>query len=262
MIKKNIFILMLFTNVKCRNFEDSFNILMKDSAVYSIEEFLGPDDYEMIDVKDINRENIDDILFDLNKLAEEEYYKTTNTPLAEETQDIENDFLKKSVKCNTAVENTTNHIVHKRDIMVSAEEVDYDYDELLNDYIGSDNNGEIITNDGEGSHIAVNDVMCIINETLRQSPKVIMARLWNNLKIWLVVYLVVAVPLWCTKGWCCCCLCCKLLQPQRTIQDAKQYYMTNPPGVLNVPNSGVICYEATEREKESYEKFGHIIRTI
>lgn len=67
---KRIFVLMLFTNiiqVKSRTFEDSFNILMKDSAVYSIEEFLSPDDYEMIDSKNINIENINEMLFDLNR---------------------------------------------------------------------------------------------------------------------------------------------------------------------------------------------------
>ncbi|XP_045776679.1 uncharacterized protein LOC123875067 isoform X2 [Maniola jurtina] len=63
-------------------------------------------------------------------------------------------------------------------------------------------------------------------------------------------------------GWCCCCLFCKSFKPTQTIDEAKMFLEANPPGVLQDKKGGIIFYEPTSNERECYEKFGHLIRTI
>lgn len=63
------------------------------------------------------------------------------------------------------------------------------------------------------------------------------------------------------SGWCCCCLYCKAFKPKRTIENAKKYLILNPPGVVNVKGKEIV-YDPTEDEKDAYEEFEHMIRTI
>ncbi|XP_049877492.1 uncharacterized protein LOC126374810 isoform X2 [Pectinophora gossypiella] len=86
-------------------------------------------------------------------------------------------------------------------------------------------------------------------------------RLWKMLKIWFFIYLVVAVPVWSTTGWCCCCLCCKFFKPQKTIEEAKLYLIQNPPGILKT-RKGQTLYEPTDNERECYAEFEHLISII
>ncbi|XP_059053418.1 uncharacterized protein LOC131847785 [Achroia grisella] len=115
----------------------------------------------------------------------------------------------------------------------------------------------------ELNEIGLRAVCCLILEYRRSetSDVVQLIRLWRIIKIWTLVYLVMAIPLWCTRGWCCCCLVCKFFKPRRTIDDAKKYFIMNPPGVLNI-NSREILYEPSDNERDIYEEFEHLIRTI
>lgn len=63
------------------------------------------------------------------------------------------------------------------------------------------------------------------------------------------------------SGWCCCCLYCKSFKPTRTIENSKKYLMLNPPGVLHIKGKETV-YDPTEEEKDAYEIFEHMIRTI
>ncbi|XP_061722094.1 uncharacterized protein LOC133528655 [Cydia pomonella] len=86
-------------------------------------------------------------------------------------------------------------------------------------------------------------------------------RVWSIIQIWLLIYIVLAIPLWCTIGRCCCCLVCKCFKAQETIREAKLYAMWNPPGVLR-KSAGDVLYTPSEREKEAYEELEHLIRTL
>ncbi|XP_063367525.1 uncharacterized protein LOC134655942 [Cydia amplana] len=86
-------------------------------------------------------------------------------------------------------------------------------------------------------------------------------RVWSIVQIWLIIYIVLAIPLWCTIGRCCCCLVCKRFKAQETIREAKLYAMWNPPGVLR-KSTGDVIYTPSEREKEAYEELEHLIRTL
>ncbi|XP_063905573.1 uncharacterized protein LOC135124444 [Zophobas morio] len=66
------------------------------------------------------------------------------------------------------------------------------------------------------------------NSTVRILEKILRITL-----IWFCVYVVIAIPCWCQRGWCCCCCCCcKMCRPRETIDEAKRFFTQNPPGVL------------------------------
>ncbi|KAL6444724.1 hypothetical protein ACFW04_002059 [Cataglyphis niger] len=96
----------------------------------------------------------------------------------------------------------------------------------------------------------------------------ILARTWLVLKIWLLIYICLAIPCWCQRGWCCCCFRCKFCFPKKRIKFAKQYYAMNPPGtfVKDLKKEKYIKepikYEATEYEYNAYETFETAIRNI
>ncbi|CAB3248954.1 unnamed protein product [Arctia plantaginis] len=95
----------------------------------------------------------------------------------------------------------------------------------------------------------------------QRRPKIDIAyRLWRIVRIWFLVYLIVAIPLWCTRGWCCCCLFCKFFKPRQTTEAAKKFLISNPPGIFKT-KKGDVHYDPTEREKETYEEFDHFLKT-
>ncbi|XP_053613998.1 uncharacterized protein LOC128677289 isoform X2 [Plodia interpunctella] len=114
----------------------------------------------------------------------------------------------------------------------------------------------------ELTNIGLKSICCIALDYQRgEAPRVLAARLWRVVKIWTLVYLFIALPLWCMKGWCCCCLCCKFFRPRETIEEAKSYLLKNPPGVLAV-NNKEIRYHPSESERDACEEFEHLLRTI
>ncbi|XP_068993648.1 uncharacterized protein [Neodiprion pinetum] len=96
----------------------------------------------------------------------------------------------------------------------------------------------------------------------------ILRRTWVVVKVWICVYLCVAVPCWCQKGWCCCCCHCGFCFPKERIIKAKRYYADNPPGVLvehansEIKESKTTEFEPTLFELEAYENFESAIRNL
>ncbi|CAH1637661.1 unnamed protein product [Spodoptera littoralis] len=183
---------------------------------------------------------------------------------------------------------------NKRQIETETEET-YDYDELVNEY-NDEANEESQSSNAYHMSKAVNTISqygiwnelmkllsfrsdvtncsyvdgigliamkCLIEDYInhRYTLRDVMARLWRIFFVWFLVYLAVAIPLWCTRGWCCCCLCCKFFKPRQTIEEAKRYVVLYPPGIFKT-KSGEILYEPTEREKECYEEFQHFIKIL
>lgn len=116
----------------------------------------------------------------------------------------------------------------------------------------------------EIKHIGFKAVNCIIQDYKKhkEPSKVLAKRLFRIITIWFLVYVVVAIPLWCTRGWCCCCLFCKFFKPRETIDKAKIYFVKNPPGILTSSNGEQKKYDPTEYEVHSYEEFDHFITTL
>ncbi|XP_048507636.1 uncharacterized protein LOC125500153 [Athalia rosae] len=97
----------------------------------------------------------------------------------------------------------------------------------------------------------------------------ILYRTWIILRIWICIYLCIAILCWCQKGWCCCCFNCASCDPMDKILTAKKYYAENPPGILtkyadsNVAKDAKTTeFEPTLFELEAYEKFESAIRNL
>ncbi|XP_026745952.1 uncharacterized protein LOC113507288 [Trichoplusia ni] len=187
------------------------------------------------------------------------------------------------------------HAIKKRETKTKENETEYDYDSLLDEYYEQEKNEsrskdtyqikktvlsdygainmvktilllrtetENCTQNVKG--IGFHAIKCLIHDynNERQLTKDISARMWKIIQIWFLVYLAIAVPVWCTRGWCCCCLRCKFFKPQQTIEEAKKYVVMYPPGVFKKKNGELIMYDPSPREKECYEEFKHFIKTL
>ncbi|XP_045776678.1 uncharacterized protein LOC123875067 isoform X1 [Maniola jurtina] len=182
------------------------------------------------------------------------------------------------------IDNTAedNHVINEKNYgkMNQTEDVEvenctnYNYDYLVKEYDNDDkdviesNWNTTYTENSLPSNCSVEErsswksIRFSLYDVWSRKQTMILSRLWKIVKVWFVIYLVVAVPLWCTRGWCCCCLFCKSFKPTQTIDEAKMFLEANPPGVLQDKKGGIIFYEPTSNERECYEKFGHLIRTI
>ncbi|CAG9863411.1 unnamed protein product [Phyllotreta striolata] len=67
--------------------------------------------------------------------------------------------------------------------------------------------------------------------------------------IWFIVYLVIAIPLWCQYGWCCCCCRCAICRPLEQIEEVKRFCAQNPPGTYHDEDGNATKYEPTRFEK-------------
>ncbi|XP_043255487.1 uncharacterized protein LOC122399127 [Colletes gigas] len=111
---------------------------------------------------------------------------------------------------------------------------------------------------------------CLIHnyESEDQTVKKSVQKAWLIIRIWFLIYVCLAIPCWCHKGWCCCCFRCEFCFPRRRILFAKQYYAINPPGTLakevekNEETQQFITYEPTEFEENAFEQFEARIRNI
>lgn len=84
-------------------------------------------------------------------------------------------------------------------------------------------------------------------------------RLWNIGMIWLLVYIFIGIPLWCEKGWCCCCCRFRFCRPREIIDEAKRFYVMNPPGTFHDANNQVIRYQPTKYEEITQQKLKQAI---
>ncbi|XP_030748168.1 uncharacterized protein LOC115876506 [Sitophilus oryzae] len=76
----------------------------------------------------------------------------------------------------------------------------------------------------------------------------IMKKLLMIAMVWLIVYVIIAVPLWCQYGWCCCCCRCKFCQPRDQIEEIKTFFENNPPGTYHDEKGNLVKYKQTNYE--------------
>ncbi|XP_076659561.1 uncharacterized protein LOC143362929 [Halictus rubicundus] len=118
--------------------------------------------------------------------------------------------------------------------------------------------------------LGIKAIDCLIYNYEHETPKIkkSVQKTWLIIKVWLLIYICLAIPCWCHKGWCCCCFRCKFCFPNKRILLAKQYYTVNPPGILakevkkKEKPEEFITYEPTEFEEDAYERFESVIRNI
>ncbi|XP_050296334.1 uncharacterized protein LOC126736147 [Anthonomus grandis grandis] len=96
----------------------------------------------------------------------------------------------------------------------------------------------------EKTGLGVAAIRCFLTESqqkhLNKDQKFYMAKKVLLIAlIWIIVYILIAVPLWCQYGWCCCCCRCKFCHPRELIEEVKTFYENNPAGVY-VDDSGNI----------------------
>ncbi|KAF2881692.1 hypothetical protein ILUMI_24474 [Ignelater luminosus] len=107
--------------------------------------------------------------------------------------------------------------------------------------------------------IGLKAAKCIWNDLTKKGlnkkeRKTIFRRITTIIFIWLLVYLLVAIPCWCQRGWCCCCFQCKFCKPRERIDVAKKYLLDNPIGVYHTPEYEKVTYTPTNYEKYAQKR--------
>ncbi|KAF5271759.1 hypothetical protein FQA39_LY08082 [Lamprigera yunnana] len=105
--------------------------------------------------------------------------------------------------------------------------------------------------------IGASAVKCLVkgilsSDTTKKDQYRLLHRIKRVILIWLFIYIIIAVPLWCERGWGCCCCQCKFCRPRERIEKAKKYLMDNPVGTYTV-NKKKIYYTPTNYEKYAYK---------
>ncbi|XP_066157896.1 uncharacterized protein [Euwallacea fornicatus] len=90
--------------------------------------------------------------------------------------------------------------------------------------------------DKESTSLGIGDVKCVLLTSgqiyLKKDAKYyFIKKVLLIVTIWALVYVVIAVPLWCQYGWCCCCCRFKFCNPRSEIDEIKTFCANNPPGV-------------------------------
>ncbi|XP_026829371.1 uncharacterized protein LOC113562888 [Ooceraea biroi] len=122
----------------------------------------------------------------------------------------------------------------------------------------------------ELGHFGIKAIKCLIYDYQRTrnvaAVRKVLFRTWLVVRIWLLIYVCLAIPFWCHRGWCCCCFRCKFCFPRKRILFAKRYYTLNPPGTfvksLKKPREDIVEYKTTEYEYNAHEVFEAAIRNI
>ncbi|XP_008212066.2 uncharacterized protein LOC103317097 isoform X1 [Nasonia vitripennis] len=126
----------------------------------------------------------------------------------------------------------------------------------------------------ESSKYGIQAIECAISDLQhvknRNEAKKVLAKVWKITKVWLCIYVIIAIPCWCQKGWCCCCFRCKFCFPRKIIMIEKKYFSENPPGILVESTTNdkqksaaqTIKYEPTIFEQDAYEKFESAIKNL
>ncbi|XP_045461227.1 uncharacterized protein LOC123671423 isoform X1 [Harmonia axyridis] len=105
-------------------------------------------------------------------------------------------------------------------------------------------------------------LLCLLKEPKSNKASKFFTRLGEISLIWLIVYIVIAVPLWCTRGWCCCCFRCEFCQPRNKIDWIKEYFIKNPVGVIHDNYENRVVYQPTNYEKYYYENLEKELRKL
>ncbi|XP_011866535.1 PREDICTED: uncharacterized protein LOC105561294 [Vollenhovia emeryi] len=126
----------------------------------------------------------------------------------------------------------------------------------------------------ELSQIGIKALECLLYDYQRTkditAAKMVLSRTWLVLRVWLLIYICLAIVCWCQRGWCCCCFRCKFCFPRKRTVFIKQYYAMNPPGIFvkdlrkgkQVKDEATVKYEATEYEYDAYKTLEAAIRNI
>ncbi|XP_073950566.1 uncharacterized protein [Choristoneura fumiferana] len=265
------------------NAEESHNIFVRGSTDYKVQFSLRDDDIEMVSENELIPFHIDDKIYkfhELNKICKKEYFRTIRARSLVHRYYKQNQQpnVIKLIRHNRKITTRSQipfskHWQHRRQVDIEKEE-EYDYDALINEYYAeaireemSNETYHVVKIDSNGTGLMQRlKSIATFNIKLeklnhRQARQVIAKRIWNISQIWLLIYVVVAIPIWCTLGWCCCCLYCKCFKAHETINNARIYLRLNPPGVLR-DKSGDIVYEPSDKEKETYEELDHLIKTL
>lgn len=120
----------------------------------------------------------------------------------------------------------------------------------------------------EISKIGLGAVECFFidvkNITNKTRPEQIMLgkRILKVVLIWFCIYLAIAIPCWCQKGWCCCCCRCKFCRPLESIDEAKKFLVANPIGTYNSQEDGEVLFEPSVYEKQAQKKLEHVLMRL
>lgn len=102
-------------------------------------------------------------------------------------------------------------------------------------------------------NFSLTSIGCLISDaSILQTRSRAVNKLILILTIWICVYLIIAIPLWCQYGWCCCCCRCKFCRPVEQIEDVKKFFAINPLGVYHDHEGTKYEYKPT-----AYEKYAH-----
>ncbi|XP_066585746.1 uncharacterized protein [Prorops nasuta] len=122
----------------------------------------------------------------------------------------------------------------------------------------------------EMTQIGLQAMQCLVQGYQHVKDKTtlnrMLSRTWVVLRVWIYIYLSIAIPCWCQKGWCCCCFRCDICFPKKRINFAKKYYTSNTPGTLikqkinQLPQK--VNYKPTEFEYKAYENLETAIRNL
>ncbi|KAJ8915646.1 hypothetical protein NQ315_003430 [Exocentrus adspersus] len=80
--------------------------------------------------------------------------------------------------------------------------------------------------------------------------------------IWVILYIVIAIPCWCQYGWCCCCCRCKFCYPRENIAEVQKFFAQNPIGIYHDDEGNVYTYKPTNYEKYAYKKLEKAIGNL
>ncbi|XP_049826513.1 uncharacterized protein LOC109598173 [Aethina tumida] len=126
-------------------------------------------------------------------------------------------------------------------------------DESLKDALGTlvDFKKSKNCTDEERKGIGFKSIMCYINEPENQDNRLSTKIFYLSLVI-LAAYIIIAIPCWCSKGWCCCCCRCKWCFPRQRIDEAKKFLADNPVGVYHDKDGKKIEFKTTIYEKYAF----------
>ncbi|GJQ76678.1 hypothetical protein Trydic_g15534 [Trypoxylus dichotomus] len=95
----------------------------------------------------------------------------------------------------------------------------------------------------------------------KEQKRVLLQRIYKLIIFWIVIYVAIAVPCWCQKGWCCCCFRCRFCKPRLRIDDVKRFHAENPPGVYYTDRQK-LTYKPTHYEKYAQKRLEQAILSL
>lgn len=118
-------------------------------------------------------------------------------------------------------------------------------------------------NCSESGKYGIPAIQCLVSDLGKpQLRNKALDKLMRFILVWIFVYLIIAIPLWCQYGWCCCCCRCKFCRPREEIEMVKKFFVENPNGVYNDPKGQKHEYTPTAYEKYAYKKLAQALQNL